>query len=61
MSSLFDKTEMSSKAILKLSKHLDGRLKSLRLSNDNSLSERDTALTRGRIAEIKLLLEEMES
>jgi hypothetical protein len=47
------KDERDSKLWRKLMKHWEERLTSLRIQNDSDRSETDTALLRGRIAEVK--------
>lgn len=42
---------------LKIKSHLDARLIELRTANDRDTNEIDTAKVRGRIAEVKALLE----
>lgn len=49
--------ERKSELWLKLKKHYEERLAQMRRKNDNDLNERDTAELRGRIKEIKELLD----
>ena len=51
-----DHSEKHGALWVKLKAHLNDRLVTLRLRNDGNLSEVETARTRGRIAEIKMLL-----
>lgn len=44
-----------------LEESLDKRLQALREKNDKSMSEVDTALLRGRIAEVRELIKDMQA
>ncbi len=57
MSLELSSTDLVSSTWLKIEKHLEERLNTLRSQNDNeTLTEQKTAAMRGRIAEIKGLL-----
>lgn len=56
-SRLLEKEELLSSTWLKLEKHITERIGMLRASNDADLDPVSTALVRGRIRELKVLLD----
>lgn len=53
--------EMNSPLWLRISEHLRARLERMRIKNDSNLAPEETAMLRGRIAELKNLLAAGES
>ena len=58
--SMLNEAELNTAVWLKMKKHLEKRLDDLRKKNDSDMSEAKTYKVRGRIAEIKELLNEAE-
>lgn len=54
---MLDKEELLSSTWLKLEKYIDGRIETLRQLNDSDLDPTSTTLVRGRIRELKVLLD----
>ena len=54
---ILDLNDRQSQTWVKIKVHLNERLNDHRLKNDGRLSENDTAYLRGRIAEVKCLLD----
>ena len=54
---MLDKEELLSSTWLKLEKYIDGRIETLRQMNDSDLDPTSTTLVRGRIRELKVLLD----
>lgn len=54
---MLDKEELLSSTWLKLEKYIDGRIEVLRQMNDSDLDPTSTTLVRGRIRELKVLLD----
>ena len=54
---MLDKEEILSSTWLKLEKYIDGRIETLRQLNDSDLDPTSTTLVRGRIRELKVLLD----
>lgn len=54
---MFNKDELQTSALLKLDSYLKERIETLRRNNDGDLEPIQTALVRGRIRELKVLLD----
>ena len=54
---MLDKEELLSSTWLKLERYIDGRIETLRQMNDGDLDPTSTTLVRGRIRELKVLLD----
>lgn len=54
---MLDKEELLSSTWMKLEKYIDGRIETLRQMNDSDLDPTSTTLVRGRIRELKVLLD----
>ena len=57
MSTILTNEDRASATWARLRKHLNDRRDALRTKNDQPMSEAETAVLRGRIAEIKALLD----